>query len=297
MHPVEALTRLGGVADHASLLEVTSRRKLRTSLARDEVRRVGRNRYALPTADEGRLAAARLSGAASHLSAAMAHRWEIATQPREPMVAVPRNRKVGPQRRKGVDLRWRHVSREELQQHLTEPYRTVLHCARDLPFSEALTVADSALRHGDVDKDRLVAMVLELPSRGRERMLRVATNASAKAANPFESVLRAISLDVPGLHLEPQVVIADRGFRGRPDLVDVQRKIVVEADSYRFHAGRRAFSRDCERYNALVIRGWTVLRFTWEQVMFEADRVRDALRVLVRPHERALLTSSLLWAG
>jgi very-short-patch-repair endonuclease len=32
------------------------------------------------------------------------------------------------------------------------------------------------------------------------------------------------------------------------------------------------------RYNALVTAGWTVLRFTWEQVMFSPDVVVRTVR-------------------
>ena len=117
------------------------------------------------------------------------------------------------------------------------------------------------------------------------------TQASGLAANPFESVLRAIALDVPGLDLRPQVPIDDRGFRGRPDLVDEALRLVVEADSHEFHASTRGqHNRDCARYNALVVRGWTVLRFTWEQVMFDRDSVREVLVSAARVvHRRALV--------
>ena len=59
-------------------------------------------------------------------------------------------------------------------------------------------------------------------------MLRVAAEASGKAANPFESVLRAIALDVDGLDLRPQEVISEDGFTVRPDLVDRERRIFSE---------------------------------------------------------------------
>ena len=296
MHPVAALTRLGGVGDRATLLRVCTRTALGRAVRQGEVRRVGKGRYALPTADQGLIAAARLNGAASHLNAAAAHGWEIARLPDMPMVVVPRNRKVELTRRNGVDLRWRPLAGSELRDRVTDQLRTVLDCARDLSFADALAVADSALRHGDLDQDRMVDEVMSMPPRGRDAMLKVVTHASPLAANPFESVLRAIALDVPGLEVAPQVWIEDRGFRGRPDVVVVRRKLVLEADSHTFHTSRKAFAKDCDRYNALVIRGWTVLRFSWEQVMFEPDRVRDVLIAIVDPGS-PLLTTSLLCAG
>jgi very-short-patch-repair endonuclease len=295
VHPVEALTRLGGAADAATLLRLTSRRRLRRALHAGLVLRPVRNRYVLPSARDGMRAAARLSGTASHLSAAAEHGWELGLQPERPAVIVPRNRKVEPHRRSGVDVRWRDLEPHERHGHVTTAHRTVIDCARDLPFREALAVADSAMRHRDVDHDELVRLALALPSTGRSQALRVVEAASPLAANPFESMLRAIAADVPGLNVEPQVWITERGFRGRPDLVDRARRVVVEAESYEFHGGRKAFKRDCERYTGLVVRGWRVVRFAWEHVMFEPDYVRDCLVALVEGlPERATLPPTLL---
>ena len=298
MHPVEALTRLGGTADTGRLLRVTSRRRLRTALRGGHVVRSTRGRYTLPTAQEGVRAAAALSGAASHLSAAALHGWELAFQPERPAVIVPRNRKVERFRRTGVDVRWRDLEPHERHGHVTSEHRTVIDCARDLPFREALAVADSALRHRAVDQDELVRLALALPSTGRTKALRVVGAASPLADNPFESMLRATAAEVPGLDLEPQVWIEERGFRGRPDLVDRTRRIVVEAESFEFHGRRKALKRDCERYTALVVRGWTVVRFAWEHVMFEPDYVQDCLMALVEgPLGRATLSPTLLYTA
>ena len=277
---------------------MTSRRRLRTSVSRGDIVRVGRNRYALPTASAGLRAAGKVSGLVSHRSAAALHGWEIAFQPDRPEVVVPRNRNVEPRRRAGMQLRWRVVHPDEHDGRVTGHYRTVLDCARDLPFAEALAIADSALRHGDIDKDRLIELALQVPTTGRQKALRVATAADARAANPFESVLRAIALSVPGLRVEPQVLLQERGFSGRPDLVDRHLRLVLEADSFAWHGSRKALKRDCERYNALVIRRWFVLRFSYEHVMFEPDYVRDVLVWFVEgPCERAALPPTLLYTA
>ena len=101
-------------------------------------------------------------------------------------------------------------------------------------------------------------------------------------------MLRAIALDVPGLDVRPQVWV---GRIGRPDLLDRRLRIVVEAESFEFHGQRRRLKRDCERYNALVIDGWAVIRFSWEHVMLEPEYVAGTLRALValrQPLGRAL---------
>src|SRR5690349_2945363 len=150
VHPVTALERLGGVAPRAVLLRATTRRRLRTAVARGDVVKLGGGSYALPHADRALVAAGRLHGAASHLSAATVHGWELAHQPRLPQVVVPRNREVATERRQGIDLRWRRITPQDLAAHVTSPYQTVIDCAKDLPLVDALAVADSALRHRDV---------------------------------------------------------------------------------------------------------------------------------------------------
>ena len=67
-----------------------------------------------------------------------------------------------------------------------------------------------------------------------------------------------------------------------PDLVDVNRRVVLDADSWRFHASRQGHARDCRRYNAPVLDGWLVLRFTGDQVMHSPDYVSAVLAGLAR---------------
>lgn len=105
--------------------------------------------------------------------------------------------------------------------------------------------------------------------------------ADGRAANPFESVVRAIALDVPGLRVTPQGKVGDLGWA---DLVDERRRLAIECDSWAFHSSREAFRRDVRRYTAMVCAGWTVVRFCWEDAMEHPDRVRDSLlAVVARP--------------
>ncbi|MCD6640496.1 MAG: endonuclease domain-containing protein [Nocardioides sp.] len=77
--------------------------------------------------------------------------------------------------------------------------------------------------------------------------------------------------------MEPQAEVDLGTGRVHPDLVARTGRLAIEADSWSFHVGRKAHRRDCVRYNLLVLRGWRVLRFTWEQVMHEQAYVRWAL--------------------
>ncbi|WP_370618888.1 hypothetical protein [Mumia sp. Pv 4-285] len=284
MHVVEALARLGGVAPSRLLVSATSRKRVRTALKNSEIVRAEQG-YALPTADDGKVAAVRLSGLASHQSAAAIHGWEMKSQPDRPSVIVPRGRNVAPERRAGTDVRWRpRDSIENWNDLVTDEIQTVIDCARDLPFDEALAIADSALRRHAVHADDLERAARRLATRGRGRAIRVVTHADGRAANPFESVLRAVALGVDGIAVEPQRWISDGSFRVRPDLVDPELRIVLEADSFGFHADRASLRRDCRRYVALALRDWLVLRFSWEDVMFDPDYVAECIAWAVRRH-------------
>lgn len=298
MQVSEAMKRLGGVATAGDLVRLASRRKVRTALRQREIVRESRGRYALPTADEARRAAHRLSAVVTGRSAAAVHGLAMKTQPERPEVTVPRNRKVSPARREGVDLSWRDIPPEDVHNGVLRVGPTVIDCARTLPFDEALAIADSALRAGLVSRTTLIRLAEAVPSTGRTEALRVAHAASGKPSNPFESVLRAIADDVPGLDLQPHVLVSDGGLRVAPDLVDVERRIVVEAESFEFHGRRKALKADCERYTALVLAGWRVIRFAWEHVMLEPEYVRACLVALAvlpvppRPLGRATLTGN-----
>lgn len=276
MPPDQVLARLGGVANAGRLLRFTTRSAVRKALREGSVVRDARGRYSLAGAADGLRAAHRLTAVASHLTAATLLGWEVKTVPTLPVVTVPRTRRVGAERREDVDVRWADLRPDEVVSsgRVTVPGRTVMDCAKDQPFDEALAVADSALRHGDVTQAELVRLAERMADRHRPRCLRVAFAADGRAANPFESVLRAVSIDTPGVRFVPQAVVRGPGFTVRPDLVDETRRVVAEADSFEWHGSRAALRADCRRYNDLALDGWLVLRFSWEDVMFRPDYVK-----------------------
>ncbi len=271
------LYRAGGVADRATLIRLTSRATVDRALREGTIVRDGHGRYAVPVADEAFRAANALNGVVSHASAALRHGWEVKTVPRAPDVMVPKNRKVAPGRRVGVTLHRGELRPEEVEGRLTSRPRTLLDCLRSLPFDEALAIADSALRHGSIANPQLVALAETARGTGAPQCRRVAALADGRAANPFESVLRAIAVDVPGLDVVPQLPVTAPSFSVRPDLVDERRRVVLEADSFAWHGDRAALRWDAQRYNNLVVRGWLVLRFAWEDVMHDPDYVRRTL--------------------
>ncbi len=65
--------------------------------------------------------------------------------------------------------------------------------------------------------------------------------------------------------------------------------LAIEVDGYAWHGGRKSFERDRERDVESGLLGWTVLRFTWAQVMFKPDYVLGAIRLHLE--KRGLLST------
>jgi hypothetical protein len=272
---------MGGVATRAALIAATSRAEVDAALATGQVMAVARGRYALVGADDALLAAHRLSGVASHFSAALLHGWQVRLPPELPHVTVPRNRVVDDAQRKGVDLHRTTLGPDDLDGPVTSRDRTLVDCLRAGPFVDGLCVADSALRDG-MSKQRLWAIARDARGPGSAQVRRIAKLADGRSANAFESALRGIAVDVPGLHVVPQVSLYGRsGFLGRPDLVDERLGIVAEAESFEWHGDPASLYRDASRFNVLVVNGWLVLRFTWPEVMFRPHEVKVILEAAV----------------
>lgn len=241
-----------------------------------EVVVLARGRYALPQAEAARATAHELTAVLSHRSAAVHWGWAVKTDPARPDVIVSRHRRLSPDQAARVTVHRVDLHASEVVDGRTSRERTVLDCLRTLPGDEALAVADSVLRSGH-DHRWLVAVARDARGAGAARIRRIAAMASPGAATPFESVLRWLAHDVPGLAVVPQVSICDPTWLGRPDLVDEDARIVLEADSFEWHGGRGDLARDARRYHAMVVAGWMVLRFSWDDVMHRPQLVRDTL--------------------
>ena len=281
---IQRVTRiLGGVVGRRTLDRHASREELGQALASGELVRIAHGRYAFPAVADSITLAARAAGVVCLTNAALSWGWGVKTVPDRPSIAVPKDRRLGKELAQLITPSWIDLSHDETEGYATTEAKTLEMCGRRLPFDEALAITDSALRAGyPVETLRDAASTAKGP--GSARLRRVAAAADKRAANPFESVLRALALDVPGLSVEPQVRIrGELGLDVRPDLVDRRRRIVLEADSFEWHGDRAALRRDARRYDLLVVNGWMVLRFSWEDVMHDQDWVRAVL-VAAMPH-------------
>ncbi len=69
-------------------------------------------------------------------------------------------------------------------------------------------------------------------------------------------------------------------FVARVDAAWLDRMIVGEVDGHHAHAGSEQFKRDLRRQNELVRLGYTVLRWSWDDVQAGWRVVRDVRHAL-----------------
>ena len=274
----EFLRRSAGSATFAQLRASISGRAIRNALAAGAIRRIAKGVYALPPPGNAIAAARAQGGVVSHQSAAVLHGLDVLELPLTTHVTVPRGQHLR-QSALGCELHW--ADQVETNGDLTTELQTVLDCARTLPFAEGLCVADSALRNGPLQRDQLLAGAAVLRGPGSRRARRIMETADGRADSPLESALRALLIEANVGGFVPQVVVRDDTFSARIDLAHPTLMIALEADSFAHHGTRSALTRDCRRHASLTIRGWRLIRFSWEDVMFDPDWVVATVRCAV----------------
>ena len=62
-----------------------------------------------------------------------------------------------------------------------------------------------------------------------------------------------------------EVRVGDK-LLARADFAYPRERLLIELDGWSAHGTRPAFHADRHRQNALVLAGWTILRFTWADI-------------------------------
>ncbi|SEP82357.1 type IV toxin-antitoxin system AbiEi family antitoxin domain-containing protein [Microlunatus flavus] len=75
---------------------------------------------------------------------------------------------------------------------------------------------------------------------------------------------------ITGFHPNLTVRLRD-GSAAEIDIAFPARRIAIELDGYAFHCGADAFRKDVRRGNRLLADGWTVRRFTWDDLLHDPD--------------------------
>lgn len=219
------------------------------------------------------LLAAGPGAALSHRSAAWL--WGLVEESPPVELSVPRGRT--PALRHVIV----HQTRDPFQVHhtrnlgVTSPMRTVLDLGAVVPD----WVVDRALDAGLVKKLYSIAGVewqlVELARKGRRGCgaLRRVLDARALGRDRPDGMLepRFARLRVRAGLPEPVYQYRIGGYR--VDFAYPALKIAIEIDDYWSHGTHEAFERDRERRNALTLQGWTILHFTWKDIVTRPEYV------------------------
>ncbi len=136
MDAVAALTRLGGIATTSELAGLTSRKRVRRAVSAGRIVHVSRLRYALPSREEAGAVAISVDGHLRLLSAAAHWGWKVKWAAPWPQIQVA----AKPDDPVDASLSIGVLPRADLDGWATSRVRTVLDCAAELPFDEALAV-------------------------------------------------------------------------------------------------------------------------------------------------------------
>jgi Protein of unknown function (DUF559) len=148
---------------------------------------------------------------------------------------------------------------------ITTPARTILDIAgalRPKQLENALNLAELEAR---MDFTELHALLARYPRRPGTASLKAQLEAYQGPVDT-RSKLERLVYELCDSHGLPRPV-ANCGIEGRErDFYWSHRRLVVEADSFRWHRTPSALNDDRERDVELTLAGYTVLRFTYEQV-------------------------------
>ena len=123
-----------------------------------------------------------------------------------------------------------------------------------------IAAVDSALRLGHIRHEEWLAAVSELP----RRLRRILRQVNGESESIIESLART-RLTALGIKTKVQFRVAGVG---RVDLL-IGERLVIELDGREFHADDDHFEIDRARDAKLSIRGFRVLRFSYNQVMHD----------------------------
>ena len=157
---------------------------------------------------------------------------------------------------------------------------------------------DRATHTGATTIEEVIRTFLQLAARGRDgiataRNVLVNLNSDLAAIESDLETLLVRLLRQAGLPEPARQVDVTAGSRHfRLDFAYVDHRIAVECDGFATHGTRAAFEDDRLRQNLLVLEGWTILRFTWRQIVSRPDEVVIQVRAALRRAKSSGLPTS-----
>jgi hypothetical protein len=227
---------------------------------------------------------------ASHRTAAALHRFD-GFSPGVIEVLLPMH--VRHRRKNVVVHHTRDLSEHDLDRvgpiPVTSKARTLIDLGAVVPADTVEEAFDSAERDGAVRRSTVEGRYAALRAPGRNGIGAMTQILQARVAVdrvPRSVLERRMGRLLAGAGLPPPVGryrtrLAD-GRRYEIDFAYVDERVAIEVDGHGSHATRRERAADNTRANALLGAGWTLRRFTYEQVMYEPAVVAATIRACLQ---------------
>lgn len=214
--------------------------------------------------------------------ATAAHLWGMADRPEQLDVIVPRSAHLWRQsgvRTHRIDLASGAISRRQ-GMPITVRRETALDHLGRLPRRAAHGFADRALQQGWLGPVDFENRVRRQPGRIGNRLLReLALTSADGAAAESERVLHRLLRGAGITGWTPNLDIWVAGeLVAVIDVALTQVMLAIEIDGLAYHSSADRFQRDRSRQNELVGLGWTVLRFTWSDLVDRPGYVLATIR-------------------
>lgn len=228
-----------------------------------------------------------LTGASAVAVAGVGHKppWDVLPEPVEPWVLHARPAEVGARiiRRREERCRPMHgvnVARDEV---------VMLDLLRYLPAEQARDLTYRAM--GQYRWEPFFARLGEQAdalgrARGVRQLRRLVEIVDSAARSRAEELVQSLLRDAGVGGWRSNYPVRVRGHKFLLDLAFPEHKVAIEIDGRAFHGSAR-FQQDRTRQNLLVQAGWTVLRFTWEDLTRRPDHVVAQIRSVLKSRVEA----------
>lgn len=272
MRPIEELVQWmseqGGAAHSAAAkAEGLTVHAIRGAVSRGEVDRIRRSWLALPACDAELRRAAEIGGRVTCVSEAKLLRLWTPEHSELHIAVSPTASRLDA---RGVRLHWSRGPSPVSSTVLRDPLINVLqHVARCVPAAEALAVWESAIRKNQIASDVLAR--IEWNGESARRMAALASHLSDSGIETrFLVLMRTIDVAV-----RQQVRIDGHALDAL-----IGEHLAVQLDGFAHHRANER-RRDIRADARLALRGYTVLRFDYYQVLFEPEYVIDIVSAAV----------------